>query len=228
MQQRKTDLGFSLVEILISLLVVSLAAVNISGLQKMVADQNRDNFSHTSVIEIVTERLEEVMQVDDMQDIVDLDGDVLTYTSRGTEFTLTWDIQLVSGASSTSPVRDVEVAVGWLDAKGDAQTFTYSRVISLPMLLEGAGGQGGEEFSSLIPNLLNTNTVDYFQSKKGYKKGAYVIYNSQLFEATSVHSVGNGQQRDVTPPIDTDGVVASGWLDLGRIDNADLAQLFIE
>jgi Tfp pilus assembly protein PilV len=226
MKETNHILGFSLVEILVSLFVVSLAAVNISGLQKMVGDQIRDNFSHTVIIELVTEKFEQVMQADNMQDIIDLNGATSTFTSRGTLFTLLWRVGMVSGASATSPIREIEVAITWPDATGAAQTFKYSEQISLAMLLKGAGGADENNFSTLIPNLLETNDVNYFDPKMGYKKDAYILYDSQLFLATSVHSVGNGLQRDIDPPINTEGVVSGGWERLGRIDNVELANLF--
>ncbi|PKF61785.1 hypothetical protein CW745_10750 [Psychromonas sp. psych-6C06] len=222
-------LGFSLVEILVSLFVVSLAAVNISGLQKMVGDQNRNNFAHTAVVELVSEKLEEVMQFDDMNDVLNLHNTNETYQDRGTTFHLLWHINSVSGASMTSPIREVSIDVSWPDATGATQTFNYAEQISFAMLLEGAGGTAGtNDFPYTISNLLGTDQVGYFESKMGYKKSAYVIYNSQLFQATAVHSVGNGHQRDVTPPMSSDGEVSEGWEHLGRIDDPDLSDLFTD
>lgn len=230
MRDKLNNGGFSLVEILVSLFVVSLAAVNISGLQKIISDQNRDNFSHTAVVKLVTDKFEEVMIGKDLQNVVDLNSTSSTHVDRGTEFTLTWNIETVSGAVASSTLRDVQLTVTWPDAIGDSQTFTYSEQISLPMLSAGAGGSAGN-FPYTIPNLLDTTKVSYFENKMGYKKDAYVIYDSQLFHATSVHSVGNGQQRDIDPPVTYDdgvAVVSDGWESLGRIDNADLAELFID
>jgi Tfp pilus assembly protein PilV len=226
MKKTNNILGFSLVEILVSLFIVSLAAANISGLQKMVGDQIRDNFSHTTIIELVTEKFEEIMQLDNMQDIVDLNGTTSTYTSRGTQFTLLWRVGLVSGASVSSPIREIEVAISWPDATGAAQTFRYSEQITLAMLLKGGGQVVESDFLTMSPNLLETNNVNYFEPKIGYKKDAYVIYDSQLFLATSVHSVGNGQQREVALPMNSEGTVSNGWERLGRVDNAELASLF--
>lgn len=231
MKDKDFKAGFSLVEILVSLFVVSLAAANISGLQKVVGDQNRDNFSHSAVVGMVTERFEKVMQESDIQEVIDLHGTTSTYVNRGTEFTLAWNIETVVGAVVNSPIRDVQLSVSWPDATGETQNFVYSEQISLSMLLKGAGAGDGSDFPYVIPNLLDTTKVNYFESKMGYKQDAYVIYDSQLFHTTKVHNVGNGQQRDIAPPVTyTDGVavVSDGWESMGRIDNADLADLFID
>ncbi|WP_022940665.1 type IV pilus modification PilV family protein [Psychromonas hadalis] len=231
--------GFSLVEILVSLFVVSLVAVNISGLQKMVGDQNRDNFSHTAVVKLATGKFEEIMKLKTIAEVDLLTG--LTPASvliSNTVFDLDWTVTNVAGAGGD--IRNVKLKVSWKDSSwrntSDAkQTFTYSEQVSLAMLLKGAGGGTGEEWGYTIPNLLNTNKVGYFEANMGYKRGAYVIYNSQLFHSTSVHSVGNGgnDPRDLDPPISYEGesgsriaTVSDGWENLGRIDNADLVSLF--
>ncbi|MCP4321838.1 MAG: prepilin-type N-terminal cleavage/methylation domain-containing protein [Alteromonadales bacterium] len=220
----KDKSGFSLVEILVSLFVVSLAAVNISGLQKLVGDQNRDNFAHTAVVALATEKFEELMQYKTIAHIDLLTGaeptDVVVANST---FSLDWTVSTVTGAGDD--IRDVKLEITWLDATDTAQTFTYSEQISLVMLQKG--GSGGD-WNYIIPNLLGTNKVNYFESKVGYKKDAYVIYNSQLFHATSVHSVGNGKQRNIDAPIDSDGNISTGWENLGQINNAELADLFTD
>lgn len=223
-------LGFSLVEILVSLFVVSIAAVNISGLQKMVGEQNRDNFTHTAVIELATEKFEEVMDFESIAE-VDLlhDADIITVDVDHSHFSLDWTVTAVTGAGDD--IREVALGISWKDATDSTQTFIYSEQISLSMLLQGGGGRSGGEWDYTIPNLLGTNKVNYFEPKMGYKNGSYVIYNSQLFKATSVHSVGSGQQRDVEPPVTyNEGaeVVSNGWENLGSIDNSELASLFTD
>lgn len=222
-----TALGFSLVEVLVALFVISLTAVNISALQKIVADQTRNNTSYVTVLSLAKDRIEEVKQIDDMQKMIDLNGTTSTLTKKGVLFTLTWNIEMLTGASLTSPIRDVAVKIVWSDAKGRKQIFSYSEQVSLQFLLKGAGGSE-KIFPYVVPNLLNTNQVNYFESNMDYKKEAYVIYDSQLFQATKDHSLGNVQQDDILAPINKDGSIASGWDNFGRIDNTDLAALFID
>lgn len=218
--------GFSLVEILISLFVVSLAAVNITVLQKVVGDQSRDNFSHVTVIALVSDKFEELMQYEQLQHVMDLDGTSSSINSRGTKFDFKWTITKLADTTNLSPIRSVSIAVTWLDTAGSRQTYIHSEQLSFAMLLKGAGLQRG--LRTIVPNLLSNAQVNYFEPRMGYKMGAYVIYNSQLFQATYVHSVGNGDARVIAPPIDKHGVVANGWEKLGRIDNKALADLFTD
>jgi len=217
-------IGFSLVEILVSLFVVSLAAVNIAGLQKVVGDQSRDNFYHTAVLDLVSEKLEQVMQYDAMQDITDLDGTTETYKNLGNAFELSWAITSVVGASTLSAIREVAITVTWLDSVGTKQTFTHSEQISFFMLSEGSDENKNNLLSYPIVNLLGTNKVNYFEPKMGYQKDAYIIYDSQLFQASSAHPISDANP----PPIDNADIVATGWKLLGRIDDQNLASLFTE
>lgn len=219
--------GFSLIEILVSLFIVCLVAVNISGLQKMIGDQGRDNFYHLTVVKLVTREFEQIKQNKEIQDIVNLNGSTSTYIQSGTTFLLNWHVGLVSGASITSPIRDVHVEVTWPNAKGEIKTFSYSELISLMMLLKGVGDDQVGGFSYQIPNLLNSNEIGYFNPKIDYKIDAYVIYNSQLFQATSAHSANSEQQSEMQAPMNLEGVASDGWLHLGQIDNPQLATLFV-
>lgn len=223
MRELPSPLGFSLVEILVSLFIVSLVAVNIAGLQKMVGDQSRDNFCHLAVIKLVTRKFAEIKQRNNMQDIIDLNGTTSNHTEHDTLFLLKWDIAMVSGASMTAPIREVQATITWPDARGEIQTFIYSELISLMMLLHGAGGVEGGHFYHQVPNILETNNIDYFDSKMGYKIDAYVIYNSQLFKATTVHLASSS---GVEFPINNQGLLAEGWENLGQVDSSELLPLF--
>lgn len=217
--------GFSLVEILVSLFIVSLAAVNISGLQKMVGEQTRDNFSHSIVIQLASEKLEEVMQYEQLQHLLALNGSTASFHSQGTDFYFNWSVKNIVGAPHSSSIRSVSITVNWLDSTETLQTYTYSKYISLQMLHDKVAGNS---FEQTIPNLLDSDKATYFEPKIGYKIDAYVIYNSQLFQATEVHDVGNGSLRTIPPPINQQGVLSDGWDKLGRIDNKALARLFID
>jgi len=117
------DSGFSLVEILIALFIVSLTATNISVLQKLVCDQSSENFHHATVITLVSEKFEEIMQYDDVQNIDDLNGTSSTHEERGTSFALSWSVTSIAGVLPTVPVRDISITVTWLDVTGAEQTF---------------------------------------------------------------------------------------------------------
>jgi hypothetical protein len=73
---------------------------------------------------------------------------------------------------------------------------------------------------TIIESFFKTNDVIYFESKMGYKIGAFVIYNSELFQATKVFSAGNGHPRDVDNP----ETISDGWKSYGSINNPELAK----
>ncbi|MFT6984290.1 MAG: prepilin-type N-terminal cleavage/methylation domain-containing protein [Psychromonas sp.] len=222
--------GFSLVEILVSLVVVSLAAANVFGLQKMVGEQNRNNVTHTAVIALATDKMEEVLKSASIDAVDLLNGktDSVTLGLSETKFNYKW---LIAGLGSEvgDSIREVTLQISWEDAKGDAQTFTYSEQVNLNLELKGGAAWEPTPPLDIIISLLETNDVIYFEPKMGYKKGSFVIYNSELYEATSVHSVGNGHPRDVADPNED-----TGWKNYGPINNSelannpDLATLFVD
>jgi len=222
--------GFSLVEILVALVVVSLAAANVFGLQQMVTEQNRNNFAHTAVIELATNKMEEILKAENVDAVDLLNGKtgIATLGLSATEFNYQWLIAELGGEVGDS-LRKVTLQIQWDDAKGDLQTFTYSEQVNLNLELKGGAAWEPPPSLDIIISLLETNDVIYFEPKMGYKKGSFVIYNSELYEATSVHSVGNGHPRDVADPnVDT------GWKNYGPINNPelannpDLATLFVD
>ena len=233
MPDTQTSKGFSLVEVLVSLVVVCIAAASITGLQQMVGKQNRDNFVHSAVLKLATEKMEEVLQYDLVADIEKLSErppQKITEEQTGTELILRWDVVTPDPVyDAGTDLRDVKLQIDWLDSKGDPLTFTYSELINLTRLLDQNGDPAAAE-AAIIESFLKTNDVIYFEPKMGYKKGSFVIYNSELFEATAVHDVGNGHPRDVDNP----SAVADGWKSYGSIDNPalvdnkELATLFLD
>lgn len=214
----KTESAFSLIEILVSLLVVSLVAANISGLQRLVIEQNRENTVHVTVIELALEKMEEVLKLDDISDLEKLHGTEESVTKGYANFNYSWKV-LDNIANAGEDIRTVELTINWKDVKGDEQSFTYAEQMNLNLLLNDGTAGSTSDTAGIIISLLETNDVIYFDPKMGYKKGAFVIYDSDLFVATSVHSIGNGSPRHNEVPAESD----SGWFNYGRIDNPELA-----
>ncbi|WP_372881599.1 hypothetical protein [Psychromonas sp.] len=224
--------GFSLVEILVSLFVVCLTAVSIVGLQTMIIEQNRDNLAHTEVIELADKKMSELLTY---QNVASIDGlsnvSLPAEKSAQTSFDLTWGVTALDAAEGAgADIRNVQLQIAWDGAKGDKRSYLYSQQINLALLLNPANNDATAKQAAIIESFLGSSDVIYFEPKMGYKKGAFVIYNSELFETTSVFSPGNSYPRDVANP----AVVSAGWKSYGSIDNpalanrADLATLFLD
>ena len=213
--------GFSLVEILLALLVVSMASINIVVLQQTVSAQNRDNFIHHAALKLATKKMEEVLQYELVADITALDDsqEIVIQGQPQTEFTLEWNVAIPdSHYDAGADMRDVQLQVTWQDSQQAEQTFTYSEQVNLAQLLNFDSSVSEE--AAIVESFIESNDVIYFEPKMGYKKGAFVIYNSELFEATGPHSVGNGHPRDNDNPT----IVSEGWKSYGLIDNPALAE----
>jgi len=106
MKVRQPQLGFSLVEILISLFVVSITAVCVIRLQKEITDQTRDTYIYSAVLNIAMSEIDDKIQGRTLADIDTLNGikkqRILAQTN--TELTLDWFIQ---GINNNPRLRQV-------------------------------------------------------------------------------------------------------------------------
>lgn len=213
--------GFSLIEILVSLLVVSLTAVNITGLQKLIVEQNRDNVAHTEVISLANQKMNELLTYDNIASIDGLvDVSLPTETPGMTSFDLAWGVTSLDPADAAgADIRNIKLQIDWDDSKGDKRTYTYSEQVNLALLLSPYNDDPASRGAAIVESAIETNDVIYFEAKMGYKKGAFVIYNSELFQATKVFSAGNGHPRDVDNP----ETISDGWKSYGSISNPKLA-----
>lgn len=217
--------GFSLVEILVSLLVVSLTAVNITGLQKLIVEQNRDNITHTEAIALANQKMNELLTYDNISNIDGLaDLPLATETPGMTSFDLSWGVTSVDIADAAgADIRNIKLQIDWHDSKGEKRSYIYSEQVNLALLLSPY------KASPIVESLLKSNEIIYFEPQIKYKRGAFVIYNSELFQATKVFSAGGGYPRDIDNP----ALISSGWKSYGAIDNpelvknSDLAMLFL-
>ncbi len=231
MNDTKAGQGFSLMEVLVALVVVSIAAANITGLQQVIAQQNRNNFVHSAVLKLATERMEEVLQyklVADIDKLSELPAQRVIEPQTQTELMLKWHVAAPHAVYAAGvDVRDVQLQITWQGAQEETQSFTYSEQVNLAQLLNPQNAQAAAQ-AAIVESFFKSSELLYFESKMGYKKGAFVIYNSELFKATTVHAAGNGHPRDLAAPT----VVADGWKSYGLIDdpaladNPELAALF--
>lgn len=219
MTRGRVTSGYSLVEILVSLLIVSVTAVNISGLQNMIAGQNRDNFIHSHALKLATEKMEELLQFQLLSELEKLPSlSPIIVTEQRTNFILDWRVQKpdsLYGASEN--VRDVTLQISWQDSKDEKQIFACNEKINLAQLLNSNEEVASSE-AAIVESFLNSNEIIYFEPKMSYAQGAFVIYNSELFQATSVHLAADSypiNNEDFSEP-------TNGWESYGLIDNPDI------
>ena len=246
--------GFSLVEILVSLFIVSMAAASVYGLQKTVIDQNRDNVAYKASIDLATEEMANVLKLENIDDALDDEGNVdhnnvidavcdlndetkvvtKEATQGATQFNLKWVVSRLDDASGTNcrsnvdfedqagkALFKVDLTINWKGVNDEAREYVYSEQINPFLSLLGAEDTDLGGVADIIASLLKTDEIIYFEPKMGYKKGAFVIYNSELFEATSVHSVGNGHPRKVDDPV----TISAGWKSYGLINDKNLENM---
>jgi len=216
MLKKTAHKGFSLIEILVSLFVVSLTAVNITGLQKLIVEQNRDNMAHTEVITLANQKMNELLTYDNITQIDGLAGVSLAPETPGmTSFDLTWGVTSLDLADAAgADLRNIKLQIDWEDSKGDKRSYIYSEQVNLALLLNPYNDE------PTVESLLKSNDIIYFEPKMGYKADAFVIYNSELFQTTTVFSAGNGYPRDVDNP----ETISYGWKSYGLIDDPELAK----
>jgi len=160
-----------------------------------------------------------------------------------TDFTLYWCVSLLNDETDDcdgsdieenagNKIREVELSISWQDATEDTHTFKYTEQVNPILVLAGTSDSGSvpDSIADIIVSLIKTNDIIYFEAKIGYKKGAFVIYNSELFKATKVQKVGGGHPRDVDSPDPNNGWESFGLInDPALLANEDLPQtLFLD
>ena len=117
--------------------------------------------------------------------------------------------------------REVAMNISWNDSKGEIKTFKYTEQISLALLLSETSSL--DSLAGIIGSALETNKVIYFEPNMSYKQGSFVIHDSYLYQAESVHLAGDGDPKTVIDPDTGIESGSNGWLSYGSIDNAELA-----
>jgi len=217
--QRSAASGFSLIEILISLLIVMLASLSVISLQKITGHQSRDNFVYGAVLKMSIEKMENVLQLQSLVDVEALQGVMETVTEPKTEtdLNISWqvtepDISYAAGDT----IRDIELQINWDDSHGKRQNYIYQQHINLRHLMTLTAK---DNRAVIIESVIESTDHLFFDPKETYQVGAFVIYNSELFQATSVHSIGETVPRDMANP----NVVSDGWKSYGVVSNPALA-----
>ena len=236
-RNKPQNTGFSLIEILIALIVVSLTAVNITGLQKKVTEQQRDNIARTAMMSLVTGKMEQVLslvninQLSDLHDVSETNIDI-----ANTKFSISWAISdVAAGFDHSGDFKQVMMDVSWLNAQGEVEDFKHAQQVNLTLLTsETNNASSSNPYAQTITSPIGLNEFIYFQPKLEYQQGAFVIHDSYLYQASAGYAMDLAHPHLVTDP-DTGITSASeGWIGFGVIDdpalasNDDLAELFME
>lgn len=219
MKTKKRVGGFSLIEILISLLVVTLASLSIVSLQKMIGHQGRDNLVHGAVLKMSIEKMESVLQFQSMADVEALHEIIekVIEPKTETDLNISWQVTEPDASEATdNHIRDIEIQIDWNDSYGNIKNYSYQQHINLRHLMTLTASDNS---SVIIESIIESSEHLFFNEKEAYQIGAFVIYNSELFEATSAHLAGETIPRDMSNPT----LVSEGWKSYGVVSNPALA-----
>jgi prepilin-type N-terminal cleavage/methylation domain-containing protein len=222
--------GFTFIEILVSLIVVSLTAVSISGLQIKVAEQQGNSIAHASAISMATAKIEQMISIIEADDLTALHETSETNVQiANTTFSILWNINDVIGEHNAGgDFKQVKMNISWVNNQGSLQHFTHLQQIDLSSLLSNVD----KLFPTIIATELSPDEIIYFDPKVEYQEGAFVIYDSSLYQATSDYSIDNEPPQTVIDPSTGLFIGSGGWQSYGSIDdtnlinNSNLASLF--
>ena len=216
--------GFSLIEVLVSLVVVSLAAVNMTGLQRKIAEQQGNNIMHSYVISLAIRKMEAVLSLGDVDDLIGLNNASETLVENNKELMLHWHVSSIdNGVDLGEQFKKVEMDIVWADTQGEEQTFHYSRQINVG-LLSSLNEQNTELANEIIVSALNTNEVIHFDPTMNYQEDSFVIYDGYLYKALATQIAGGDLPHLTNYSESGLWVDGNGWQGYGRIDNPKLAE----
>ena len=212
--------GFTFIEILMSLIVVSLTAVSISGLQIKVAEQQGNNIAHASAISMATAKVEQMISLLDPDDLIALhNSSEANVQVANTEFFILWNISNVASEyNAGDDFKQIKMDISWVNNEGNVQYYKHLQQINLGSLLSSA--------DTLFPTIVTTNIssdqIIYFDPNIEYKEGAFTIYDSYLYQATSDYSIGSDAPQSTIDPDTGLFISRNGWQSYGQIDDANL------
>ncbi|WP_025563279.1 prepilin-type N-terminal cleavage/methylation domain-containing protein [Psychromonas sp. SP041] len=212
--------GFTFIEVLVSLIIVSLTAVSISGLQIKVAEQQGHNIAHASAISMATAKIEKMISIIDPDDLIALHETSETNVQiANTTFSILWNINdVIGGHNAGDDFKQVKMNISWVNNQGNLQHFVHLQQIDLGTLLSNAS----ELFPTIITTDLSSDEIIYFDPKVEYQEGAFVIYDSYLYQATSDYLIGNEPPEAVVDSSTGLFISHAGWQSYGQIDGTNL------
>ncbi|MDN2663342.1 hypothetical protein [Psychromonas sp. 14N.309.X.WAT.B.A12] len=210
--------GFTFVEILVSLIIVSLTALNMSGLQIKISQQQNNNIAHASAISLATSKLEALLSANTPNDILALHNKIETDIQlSNTIFSIEWEITNVSSDfNANNQFKEINLHISWSNYLGEVQRVVYTQQINLMTVISEQFEQQVEAlFPTIVTPSVAISEMLYFDPNKEYQAGDFVIYNSHVYKANGLYS------NNSKPPINsTDAKI--GWDSYGQIDQLNL------
>lgn len=146
----KTSAGFSLIEVMVSLVILSVGLIGTAKLQTAVLKGGSDSQARSEAVTIAQSKLEELKSYNTLEDYSEIqssaalisdaedDGDTLEFVVAGTSasYNLDWSI-----TENTAPTyMEISVTVAWQDSMGSPQQVSIDSII----------GEADPRFSGLI------------------------------------------------------------------------------
>ena len=223
--------GFSLIEVLVSLVIISLTAVNITGLQNKIAQQQRDNISHAAALSMAIEKMEEALSFTTVDKLMAMNNvsETVIHDTIG-ELTIRWQVTDVEEDSLlTDDFKRISLTITWLGRAAQTQSFTYSSQVNFGTLLSTASTFEQiteiEQISGIIVSALNNSDVIYFEANTSYRAGTFVIFDSYLYQATQDYQLGDELPHTARNSESGSIELGEGWQSFGPISNSELANI---
>jgi len=220
--------GFSLIEMLISLFIVSYTAINVTGLQQLISNQQIDNLTHSTVLSMATDRMEKAKQMLTSEALSEVDNlyehDVVVGRNS---FSINRSINSVETDINTgTELKEIMLNISWADAKGNNKSFTLTGQINLAIPSSDEFDEKAHlsTLANIIPSSLNANDVAYFNPKISYAEDAYVIHDSYIYQATENYYIGNEPPQIRVDSLSGSTVANDGWKSVGRLDKVDVSE----
>ncbi|WP_181817770.1 type IV pilus modification PilV family protein [Psychromonas sp. B3M02] len=218
----KENQGFTFVEILVSLIVISLTALNMSGLQIKIAQQQNKNIAHAQAISLASTKLEGLLKINDVDDLLALHQQVETdITLASSVFSIEWEIKSVADDfNANNQFKEINLHVSWSNSLGEVEGVVYSQQINMASILsEQFEQQVKKGFSNIVAPSTTLNEILYFDPNKTYQVGDFVIYNSHLYQT-------NGLYSQLSTPLisgsDNSELEVVGWDSHEQVDQLNL------
>lgn len=136
---RRGQLGFTIVEALVALVIMGFGILSLAGMQAMLSRNADDAKQRTEAVRLAQEKIEQLRSYTGIASTLVGQGVVSSTAlnwnalagstdtiSTNTTYTRTWTL----GGASADPMRALTVNVGWIDRAGAAQTVALSSVLA--------------------------------------------------------------------------------------------------